>query len=280
MTHRLGKRIGVFTSKTLLFVVALCTCAPCIAVELTKATVDAFDRYIAATEAKLEPRFRGDHFLWADESPEWRQRLRRGTLIVQPTEPTSIIAIRGGLIQDWVGAVFIPDASLRSTLSVVQDYGHHREIYKPEIADAKILSRAGDDFQVYMRIVKAKLLLSDVLNTEHEIRFTAVDSHRVFSRASSRRIAEVSNAGKPGEHELAVGQDRGFLWRIYGYWFFEESDGGVYVTCQSITLTRDLPFALGTVLGPILRELPGDSLRNSLEQTKKAVIAISRTTVP
>ncbi len=244
------------------------------AVDLTQPTVDAFDRYIAATEARLEPRFRGSHFLGLED--EWRERLKRGALIVQPTQTNGIIAIKGGLIQDWTGAIFIPHASLREALSIVQDYEHHRQIYKPEIADAKIRSRTGNDFQVYMRIVKAKLFLSDVLNTEHEIRFTTVDPRRVYSRTYSRRIAEVSDAGKPGEHELPVGQDRGFLWRIYGYWFFEESDEGVYITCQSITLTRDLPFALSKILGPIIRDLPGEAVRNSLEQTRTAIMATSR----
>ena len=243
-----------------------------LAVDLTQATVEAFNRYIAATEEKLDSRFRGDHFLWAGETPEWRQQLKGGAIIVQPTESTGMLAIKGGLIQDWAGAVFIPNTSLKRTLAIVQDYEHHKDFYRPEVADAKVRSRTGDDFQVYMRIVKAKLLLSDVLNTEHEIRFTTVDPHRVYSRAYSRRIAEVSDAGKPGEHELAVGKDRGFLWRIYGYWFFEESDGGVYITCQSITLTRDLPFALSKILGPVLRDLPGESVRHSLEQTRKAVM--------
>jgi hypothetical protein len=243
-----------------------------LAVDLTQATVDAFDRYIAATEERLEPRFQGRQFLWADETPEWRPQLKRGALIVHPVQSNGMVAVKGGLIQDWAGAVFIPNASLKRALAVVQDYGHHKDFYKPEVADAMIRSRTGDDFQVYMRIVKAKLLLSDVLNTEHDIRFTTVDAHRVYSRAYSRRIAEVTDAGKPGERELAVGKDRGFLWRIYGYWFFEERDGGVYVTCQSITLTRDLPFALGKILGPILRDLPGEAIRNSLEQTRKAVL--------
>ncbi len=244
--------------------------------DLTRVTADAFDRYIVETELKLEPRFHGDHFLSANESPEWRRQLRGGALIVQPAQSNGTVAIKSGLIQDWTGAVFIPRSSLKNALSIVQDYEHHRDFYKPEIADAKIRSRTGDDFQVYMRIVKAKLLLSDVLNTEHEIRFTALDAHRVYSRAYSRRIAEVSDAGKPGEHELAVGQDRGFLWRIYGYWFFEENDGGVYITCESITLTRDLPFALAKIFGPVLRELPAESVRSSLEQTKKAILAIPR----
>jgi hypothetical protein len=262
------------TSKCSFIALAL-TARVCFAVDLTPATVDAFDRYIAATEERLEPRFRGQNFLWDSETEAWRQQLRRGTVIVQPTQGNGVVPVKGGLIQDWAGAVFIPDSSLKRALSVVQDYRHHRDFYRPEVADAKIRSRTGDDFQVYMRIVKAKFLLSDVLNSEHDIRFTRLDPHRVYSRASSRRIAEVSDAGKPGEHELAVGKDRGFLWRIYGYWFFEERDGGVYISCQSITLTRDLPFALGKILGPIIRDLPGESVRNSLEQTRNAIAALS-----
>jgi hypothetical protein len=244
--------------------------------ELTPATLDAFNRYIAATETGLESRFHGRNFLWPGETPEWRQQLKRGALIVQPTESSGMVAIKGGLIQDWSGAVFIPESTLSRAMSVVQDYGHHKDFYKPEVADAKIRSRTGDDFQVYMRIVKAKLLLSDVFNTEHDIRFTTVDAHRVYSRAYSSRIAEVIDAGKPGEHELPIGKDRGFLWRIYGYWFFEESDEGVFITCRSITLTRDLPLVLTKILGPILKELPGESMRLSLEQTKKAIMAISQ----
>jgi hypothetical protein len=255
------------------FVFAALLSGTALAADLTQAAAEAFDRYISATEDKLDPRFHGQHFLWTDETPGWRDQLKQGNLIVQPVPAGGTIAVKGGLIQDWAGAIFIPNSTLKRALSIVQDYEHHKDFYKPEVADAKIRSRSGDDFQVYMRIVKAKLLLSDVLNTEHEIRFTVVDPHRVYSKAYSRRIAEVTDAGRPGEHELAVGHDRGFLWRIYGYWFFEESDGGVYVSCQSITLTRDLPFALGKLLGPILRELPGESLRNSLEQTRNAVLA-------
>jgi hypothetical protein len=98
-----------------------------------------------------------------------------------------------------------------------------------------------------MRIVKSKLFLSDVMNTEHEIHFVQIDPKRVYSRAYSTRIAEVSDPGKPGERELPIGTDRGLLWRMYGYWFFEERDGGVVVECESVTLTRDVPFGIGKV---------------------------------
>ena len=47
----------------------------------------------------------------------------------------------------------------------------------------------------------------------------------MLSRSYSTRISEVSDPGKPTEHELAVGKDRGLLWRVNGNWFFEERDG-------------------------------------------------------
>ena len=241
------------------------------AAELRKETVDAFDRYVADVEARLERRWHGEGFLWSDSLPQ-RDQLARGTTLVEPATGNGNIEIKGGMIQDWTGAIFIPGTNLRNVLAVAQDYPRHNEIYKPEIARALVRSHSGNDFTVFMRIVKSKLFLSDVLDTEHEIHFVPVDSKRIYSRAYSTRIAEVSAPGKPGEHELPVGKDRGLMWRMYGYWFFEEKDGGVVVECESVTLTRDVPFGMGKLLSPIVRELPAESLRKSLESTRQAVV--------
>ena len=241
------------------------------AAELRKETVDAFDRYVADLESRLERRWHGDGFLWSDSLPQHDQ-LARGTTLIEPALGHGNTEIKGGMIQDWIGAIFIPSASLPAVLRVAQDYQHHNEIYKPEIASALVRSHVGNDFAVYMRIVKSKLFLSDVLNTEHEIHFAQVDPKRVYSRAYSTRIAEVSDPGKPGERELPIGKDRGLLWRMYGYWFFEERDGGVIVECESVTLTRDVPFGMGKLLSPIIRELPVESLRKGLESTRVAVL--------
>ena len=241
------------------------------AAELRKETVDAFDHYVADLEARLEHRWRGDSFLWSDSLPQ-RDQLALGVTLIQPALGNGNIEIKGGMIQDWIGAILIPSANLPSVLAIAQDYQHHNEIYKPEIVSTLVRSHTGNDFAVYMRIVKSKLFLSDVLNTEHEIHFVAIDPKRVYSRAYSTRIAEVIAAGKPSERELPVGKDRGLLWRMYGYWFFEEREGGVVVECESVTLTRDVPFGMGKLLSPIIHELPSESLRKGLESTRKAAL--------
>jgi hypothetical protein len=244
-----------------------------LAVELRTETIDAFDKFVASVEMRLEPRFSGQHFLWSDEVPGVRQQLLNGSVIAQPAVGNGIVPLKGGLVQDWRGAVFIPRATLREVLSIAQDFNHHQDFYKPDIESAKIESRQGDEFLVFMRIVKAKFLLSDVLNTEQAIQFTRLDPQKVYSRAYSKRINEVAAPGRSAEHELPIGQDRGLLWRLYGYWFYEERDEGVYITCESITLTRDIPFGMATLFGPVIHDLPGDAMRKSLEQTRKAVLA-------
>ena len=121
--------------------------------------------------------------------------------------------------------------------------------------------------------MKAKFFISVVLNSEHEIHFVQLDPTRVYSRSYSKRISEVSDPGKPTERELPVGKDRGLLWRMNGYWFFEERDGGVYVEAEALSLSREIPFGMGNVLGPILHNVPVESLRNSLDETRRAILA-------
>jgi hypothetical protein len=70
---------------------------------------------------------------------------------------------------------------------------------------------------------------------------------------------------------MAVGKDHGFLWRLYSYWRFEERDNGVYVECQAISLTRNIPTGLGWLIEPIIRNLPRESLANTLTATKGAL---------
>jgi hypothetical protein len=241
------------------------------AVDLRKETIDAFDRYVADLETRLDRRWHGEGFLWSDSLPQ-REQLQKGAILVQPAHGNGTVGIKNGLIQDWIGAAFIPSASLSSVLAVAQDYAHHNEIYKPEVGSTLVRSRSGNDFSVFMRIVKSKFFLSDVLNTEHEIHFVAIDPKRVYSRAYSTRIAEVNDPGATGERELPVGKDRGLLWRMNGYWFYEERNGGVFVECESVTLTRDVPFGMGHLLSPIVHGLPAESLRKGLESTRRAVL--------
>ena len=89
---------------------------------------------------------------------------------------------------------------------------------------------------------------------------------------AARRLREVKDAGKPNERELPPGTGDGYLWRLYSYWRYEERDGGTWVECQAISLTRDVPTGLGWLIDPIIRTLPRESLANTLRETRAGLV--------
>jgi hypothetical protein len=180
------------------------------------------------------------------------------------------IKVPSGLIHDWIAAAFIPASTIQETFSVIQDYDNHKNVYKPEVVDSKLIRRHENDFQIYLRLLK-KNVITVVLDTDHEVHYRLVDKTRWVCRSYTTRIAEVENAGSQDEHILQPDTGYGFLWRLDSYWRFEESDAGLVVECRAISLTRDVPFGLGWAIEPIIQKLPKESLIHTLEATRQAI---------
>lgn len=240
---------------------------PACAAELKPQTVEAFDRYIRQTEQRLAD---GKVFLWADQSADRARRVKAGEVLVEPFLRKPVTPVPSGLVHDWVGSVFIPGATLERTLAMVRDYDRHKDVYKPEVIDSRVLSHTGNDFHIYLRLLKKKVI-TVVLASEHDVKYTPLDKNRWSSVSRTTRIAEVDNPGKPDEREKPPGTGEGFLWRLNSYWRFEERDGGTWLECEAISLTRDVPTGLGWVVEPIIRDLPKDSLANTLRSTRAAL---------
>ena len=248
-----------------LLVAAGARCVP--AAELKPQTAAAFDRYIQQAERRMDGR---KSFLWAGESAARLRRVRQGEIVVEPASEQAEIPVCSGLVHDWVGAVFIPGATLEKTLAAGQDYNRHKDIYQPEVMDSRVLAHTGNDFRVYLRLLKKKMV-TVVLDTEHEAHYEPVDGTRWRSRSRSTRIAEVKDAGKRNERDLPPGTGDGYLWRLNSYWRYEERDGGMWVECEAISLTRDIPTGLGWLIEPIIRSLPRESLASTLRETRAAL---------
>jgi hypothetical protein len=249
-------------------IVLLLTLAlPAAAADLKPKTVEAFDKYIRQTEERLAS---AKTFLWADEAPDRGARAKNGQVVVSPFLKKSETAVPDGLIHDWVGTVFIPGTTVDRVLAMVQDYNHHKDVYKPEVLDSRTLWHEGNDFRVYLRLLKKKVI-TVVLNTEHEVRYTRIDATKWRSASKTTKIAEVENPGKPDEREKPPGTGEGFLWRLNSYWRFLERDGGVWVECQAVSLSRDIPSGFGWIVDPIIRNLPRESLENTLRSTRAAL---------
>ena len=257
------------------------------AAELKKETAAAFDHYIRATEGRIESELHNGPFLFIDELPEKRRRgayaqLREGQILVQQVNTKAEghpIEVPQGLIHDWIGGVFIPNASLAQTLAVVQDYDNQQNIYKPEVRRSKLLQRNGDNFKVFLQLYK-KSLVTVVINADFDINYERFGTNRVVSHSYSTRLAEVENVGQADERELPVDETHGYLWRLFSYWRFEEKDGGVYVQLESIGLSRGVPEIIGWLVNPLLRSIPRGTLTSLLAATRAAVVNSDTKTRP
>ena len=242
-------------------------------VQLKPQTVGAFDEYISGAEAGMEQTLHGTSpFLWSDISSSRAELVRGGQVVVQFWTGQGPVKVSSGLIHDWIGAVFIPATNLKKTLALVQDYDNHKNIYKPDVIASTLISHQGNDFQIYLRLLKKKIM-TVVLDTDHDVHYRSLDRTHWACCSYTTRIAEVENAGSSKEKVLPPDTGYGFLWRLYSYWRFQEREGGVSVECRAISLTRDVPLGLGWIIEPIIQKLPKESLITTLEATRQALHA-------
>ncbi|MGD0303105.1 MAG: hypothetical protein ABSE86_39060 [Bryobacteraceae bacterium] len=249
----------------LLFAAFLATSATQ-AAKLTPQTAAAFDRYIELTEARMK----------ADPASDaWTGKLRGGKVRVEPgvtLDSGKKISVPDGMIQHWVGSMFMAGASIVQVKAVLQDYENYKNIYKPDVTESRLVAHQGDEFDVFLRLYK-KQILTVVLNTNYHVRYSMPDQRHMFLISHSTRIAEVKDAANPDAGEKPVGDDTGFLWRLNSYWRFVEADGGVYAECEAISLSRDVPAIIGWMIKGFLEKFPKESMQNTLRGTEAAVLA-------
>ena len=84
-------------------------------VELEKETEQAWEcAYIQTANLQMVDRTH-DPFLWVDEVPDRSHSVRDGKILVSPIGQQNPKPVPNGLIHDWIGAAFLPDAKLEDS---------------------------------------------------------------------------------------------------------------------------------------------------------------------
>jgi hypothetical protein len=250
---------------------------PVRATELKPETVKAFDEYVQITEAQMDDDLRDGRFLLTDRLPEDKRMqayadLRAGKFYIQPLHTLKDgqpIPVPNGIIHDWAGIEFIPGGTLARTMALLHDYDHQAEIYQPDVRKSHLVEQHGNELKVSMQLAN-KAIITVVLNANFDVFFSVLSDTRATGTSYSTRLAEVEKPDKPNEYELPVGNDHGYLWRIYSYWRVEQADGGVYLEVESVGLTRNIP-ALFAWVEPFLQSIPRAYLNRFLSSSRRAV---------
>ena len=268
-----GNRYSFHTFRTLIVMLGYlgCLVAPslCHGAELKQDTLFYWDAYVDA--ARPQQMASQTPFLWVDQKPERLQRVRDGEIVVSSVGKENPKPVALGLIHDWVGAAFLPNARITEVLSAARDYSNYKDYYKPTVVDSKLLSKYGPCETYSMRVVNKEVVGETALDMDYETCYFKIDDRRWYSTTRTTRIQEIRHLGRPDEQELPPDHGSGYLWRLYSVAKFEERDGGTYVEVEAIALSRDIPTALRWVVNPIVRRVSRNSMLVSLQQMKEAV---------
>jgi hypothetical protein len=252
---------------------------PAFAAELKPETVEAWNAYVAATEARIALELREHRrFLVQDFEPasdEARARIFAGDVLVTDMDTLDArgeqISVPSGMIHHWRGVIFVPGVTLDQLLARLQhpkETGPHQE----DVLALRVLASEPNHLRLFIKMTRTKIV-TVTYNTEHDVRYQRYGALRASSRSVATKIAELEEANTAAEREKPVGQDRGFLWRMNSYWRYEQVNGGVIVELESLTLSRDIPWGIKTMVSPIVNRIARQSMSRTLENLQRTYAA-------
>jgi hypothetical protein len=247
--------------------------------ELKPATLAAYDRYVTLTERRIAEENDGARpFLWIDQqSAQARdalmRRLRNGEVVVerlQTRDNGKPIPISSGLIHHWVGTVLLPNVPVDRAVAFVQDYDRYPTLFDPIMPRVRVLEHDGDRYVVAMRTSFTKVV-TIVMDGDYIITYHRLTASRVWTTNVATNLFQVHDAGTPNERREPGDAASGYLWRYSMYCKFEQRAEGSLDQCESVTLTRDVPFAIAWLVRPFVTGIPRDAMTFTLGRVRAAL---------
>ena len=253
------------------FLVAAATAISAAGADLKSETIQQWDDYVKVADTRHADRLAQGTFLLSDKVAGQTAKLRNGSVVVTPSSQHVPLKVQFGLIHDWTGAAFIPNAKLDDVFPVLRDYDRYKDYYHTNVVCAKRVATSESKDQFSMILMNKSVIARTALDADYQTVYTQIDDHRWYSVTDATRLQEIAGYDTPSQHMLPENQGMGLIWRFHSITGFEERDGGVYIEVEAIALSRDIPAALRWVVEPIVRRVSRASLATSLQQTEAAV---------
>jgi hypothetical protein len=236
-------------------------------------TLTAWNDELQAAKTQFEQQIKAQQtpFLWIDEVPNLAARLRAGEIVVAPAEKGSPRRVPHGLIHDWRGGVFVPNATLDDVLRVMNDFDDYQKYYKPQVARSKL---QGDDGkrQTYTLVLTQKSFgVTATYDTDNNALTVRIDGLHAYACSQTTRVQAIADFGKPGERELPQDTGPGYVWRLATFSRVEQRDGGVYLETEMMGMSRGIPVGFRWLIEPLTERLPREYATTTLRQTRDAV---------
>jgi hypothetical protein len=235
------------------------------AADLQPAAVEAWDRYVRQAEVRIARELASAA---APVSDSVRRTVASGAIAAEPCgrDRASSFDAPGALLHHWCGAVLLRGVTLDRVLDELQSPDGTRHVQQ-DVLEWRLLARTPEGDRVFLKLVRDEIV-TVTYNTEHQVKYVRHSPTMASSRSVATRIAELEHAGTPDEREKEAGRDRGFLWRLNSYWRYEQLPGGVLISMESLTLSRNAPMLLKPFITPIVNGIARKSIVRTLEAVR------------
>jgi hypothetical protein len=236
---------------------------------LPPGALDGWTHYVEATNRRVHRELESNtRFLVldaADDAAAERSAVLSGAIVVRAMASVDAngqpVDVPHAMVHHWRGAVLLKDIDISSLLAKLESDAP--DTGQEDVLRVSVIERGPDTLTVFLRVRRTKFVTA-VYNTEHAVRFHRVSARRAWSESVAIKIAELAEPDTPGERELAPGQDRGFLWRWNSYWRYEQGPQGVVAECESVSLSRSMPFGLRSLIRPLVAGVARESMERTL----------------
>ncbi|HWY48261.1 MAG TPA: hypothetical protein VNX70_12810 [Bryobacteraceae bacterium] len=204
-------------------------------------TSAAFDHYVKLTEQEIDRRT-GSDFVSLEKNPKQKTLVWLGQTVIEPKKTLDEgheIDIPDGQVQDWIGDIYIEGEPIDRVRDMLLNFADYKNYFKQQIIESKLVKRDGDHFDAFLRLNKRQVT-PIVLNTQLSALYTLVDPTRAYIVYRSTHLAEVAHPNKKNtyDQERSAEDAAGYLWRLNFYYRLHQTDDGVYVELELITLSR------------------------------------------
>ena len=245
----------------------VCCAALVQAIELTDQARLAFDDYAERAERS----FVSAPFVFAEQLAP---TLRGGAIIGRSGSGNGILEVPAGLVHHWRGAAFFSGATADGALHLSQSYEQYPKFYA-SVVSSQLLNREGDTFRVRFRFKERAGVVTSVVDITSTVSYVRVDACSGYSVSRATEIREIVAAGQPGERALPAGTGHGYLWQARTFSSYRQQNGGLYLSLETLGLSRRFPAMLGWIIEPIARRLGRKSVEGSLTEFHQALMTAS-----
>jgi len=183
-----------------------------------------------------------------------------------------MLAVPSGLIHHWTGSVFIPNVQAADVLSVLQGYESYADVYKPAVIESKLLSHTADAFNYRLKFVQKGFGIKAGLMADLRTTYYRPTPESGYSITEATQVFELQNPGTPEEKILPASATHGYVQRVLTIVRYQQSQGGVSVEVETLTLSRGVPGSVRWLIAPLVERFSRQTMATTLERLRDRVL--------